>query len=263
MKIVVIGRAAVALLLLCPNATRAQARPPANSIETAASSSTVSDGYGNWAALSVRASLESGAHTTLIPEVAVSRQFHDNGTLFALGAIQTFDDDWYGFASASTSAGAFYLPRVRGVAVLHRKLLHDRSLVVNAGGSYTQWKDAHSDVGVSAGAAYYFAAPVVVEVGANHNISRPGNVTSQSYFAAVTEGRSGSHYLIARASGGREAYAVIGPANAITNFASHVASLTLRQWVTQRSGVVAGAEYYMNEFYHRTGLSLGGFWNIE
>ncbi|MEO8621601.1 MAG: YaiO family outer membrane beta-barrel protein [bacterium] len=263
MKPVVIAHAAVALLLLCPNATRAQGRPPANSIETAASSSAVSDGYGNWAALNVRASLQPSARTTLIPEVAVSRQFHDNGTLFALGVIQTLDDDWYAFVAASTSAGAFYLPRARGVAVLNRKLLHNRRLVVNAGGSYTQWKDAHSDVGLSAGAAFYFPAPVVVEVGANHNISRPGNVTSQSYFAAVTEGRSGSHYLIARASGGREAYALIGPANSITNFASHVASLTLRQWLTPRSGVVVGAEYYTNAFYHRTGLTLGGFWNIE
>ena len=253
----------MALLLVCPVALRAQPRSLTSSIETAASASAVSDGYGNWSSAYARGFWQPNARTTLLPEIAVSRQFHDNGTLFALGTIHAFDDDWYAFASASTSAGGFYLPRFRGVAVLDRKLLSNRQLVLNAGASFAQWKDAHSDVGLSAGAIYYFGAPVLLEIGTNRNVSRPGNVTSQSYFAAVTEGRAGSHFVVVRVSGGREAYAALSPGQAITNFSSHAASFTLRQWVTHGAGIVAGAEYYANQFYHRTGLTLGSFWNIE
>ena len=262
MTAVAIARAAAALLIGGSITVRAQALPATGSIETAASASAVSDGYGNWSSAYARGFWQPDARTILIPEIAVSRQFHDAGTLFALGAMHTIDDDWYAFASASTSAGGFYLPEFRGVALLDRKLLSDRRLVLNAGGSFAQWKDAHSDVGLSAGAIYYFGAPIVLEAGTNHNISRPGNVGSQSYFAAVTEGRAGSHLLIARVSGGREAYAALSPGQAITNFSSHTGSLTLRQWVARGAGVVAGAEHYTNQFYHRTGVSLGGFWNI-
>ena len=252
-----------ALLLACPGVVQAQARRPASSLETAASASSVSNGYGNWSSLYARGVAEAGTRTTLVPEVAISRQFHDQGTLFGLGATQVIDEDWYAYASTSTSSGGFYLPRFRGVAVLSRKLLPERRLVLNAGGSFAQWKDAHSDVGLSAGGIYYFAAPVVLDFGANHNISRPGNVTSQSYFGAVTLGRPGSRVLIARVSGGREAYAALSPGHAITNFTSHAASLAVRQPVSHGAGVIAGAEHYANQFYRRTGLTLGAFWNIE
>jgi YaiO family outer membrane protein len=252
-----------ALLLMHAAVGGAQVRPATSSIETAASASAVSNGFGNWRSMYARGVWQAGARTTLTPELAVSRQFHDEGTLLALGATRVLDDDWYASATAATSAGGFYLPRFRGTAVLNRKLLPNRQLVLNAGASFAQWKDVHSDVGFSAGAIYYLTAPVVLEAGANRNISRPGNVASQSYFAAVTEGRPGAHYLVARVSGGREAYATLVPGQAITNFASRTASLTLRQWVAGGAGVVAGAEYYSNPFYHRTGLTLGGFWSID
>jgi YaiO family outer membrane protein len=258
-----IGRVVAVLLAAWPCTAHAQAVTQRPSIETAASASSVSDGYGNWTSGYARGTWQTDARTTLFPEIAVSRQFHDDGTLFALGATHTFDDDWYGFASASTSAGGFYLPRFRGVAVLDRKLLPSRRLVVNVGGSFAQWKDAHSDVGLSAGAIYYFAAPVVVEAGTNRNISRPGNVASQSYFAAITAGRAGSRVVVARISGGREAYAALAPGLAITDFASRTQSLVLRQWLTPSAGIVAGAEHYSNQFYHRTGMTLGAFWSIE
>jgi YaiO family outer membrane protein len=263
MKRMMITRALAASLLACPLALRAQARAPTNSIEVAASASAVSNGYGNWSSLYARGAWQADTKTTFFPEAAISREFHDNGALFGLGATRVFDDDWYAFASTSTSAGGFYLPRFRGVALLNRKLLPKRQLVLNAGGSFTQWKDAHSDVGLTVGAIYYFDAPVVLEGGTNRNISRPGSVASQSYFLALTEGRASSHYLVAHVSGGREAYATLAPGQAITDFASHTGSLTLRQWVAHDVGFVAGAEYYANPFYHRTGLTLGGFWNIE
>jgi len=149
------------------------------------------------------------------------------------------------------------------VLVANGKVLPSRRLVLNAGVAYSQWKDPHSDVGVSAGGAYYFEQPLVVQAGTTRNVSRPGNVASQSYYVAVTEGRASSHYLVARASGGREAYAVIAPGQPITDFASHAFSLTWRRWLVPGAGIIVGAEHYANQFYGRTGLTLGGFWSIE
>ena len=258
-------RPGIAMVLIVASVVRAGAQTPVPgraTIETGVSASAVDNGYGNWSSLYARAAWPVGARTLLLPELATSQEFHDRGTLVGLAATQTLSDRWYAFGALSTSAGGFYLPRFRGTVTLNRKLLPSRRLVLNAGASYAKWKDAHSDAGLSAGGAYYFAAPLIVEVGTNRNLSRPGNVASQSYFAAVTEGRSGSHYLVVRASGGREAYAAIAPGEAITDFASHAVSLTWRQWTARSAGFIVGAERYANKFYGRTGVSVGAFWNI-
>jgi YaiO family outer membrane protein len=255
---------ATAMLFLLAVGAQAQVPGvPRGTLEAGVSAAGVDNGYGDWRALYVTAALPVGVSTVLFPEIATSQRFHDAGTLFGLGATQTLSDDWYLFGAATTSAGGFYLPRARGTVTLNRKLLSTRRLVLNVGTSYAQWKDAHSDVGIAAGAAYYFDAPFIVEGGTNRNVSRPGDVASQSYFVAVTEGRAGAHYLILRASGGREAYAALAPGQVITDFASRSISLSWRRWVRPTAGVVVGAERYANPFYGRTGLSLGAFWNIQ
>ena len=254
--------ALLGMLALGVRNAQAQATPRL-AVETAASASSVGNGYGDWTSLYARATWQESEQTMLFPEIATSSEFHDNGTLFAVGVSHTLNDRWFASGAASTSVGGFYLPRARATAVLNHKLLANQRLVVNAGISYASWKDAHSDLGVSAGGAYYFTAPVIVELGTNRNVSRPGNVASQSYFAAVTEGRVNAHYLVLRVSGGREAYEVLAPGQAIADFASHSVSLTWRQWVSRGAGIVVGAEHYGNQFYGRTGLTLGGFWTIE
>ncbi|MEO7456438.1 MAG: YaiO family outer membrane beta-barrel protein, partial [Gemmatimonadaceae bacterium] len=187
----------------------------------------------------------------------------DKGTLFGIGVTQTLSEPWYAFAAVTGGTGAFYLPNVRVTALLNRKLLPSRRLVVNAGGSYAKWKDAHNDRGLAAGALYYFESPLILEVGTNRNFSYPGNVQSQSYFVTAIEGRPGAHVLVVRASGGREAYQVLAPGQPIADFNSHSGSVTLRQWLTAKAGAVVGAEHYGNEFYQRNGFTLGAFWNLE
>lgn len=258
-------RAGVAALIVAIACRRVGAQAPVarSTIEAGASASAVDHGYGNWTSLYLRGSWTLDPSTVIQPEIVPSQQFHDRGTFIGLGATRVLNDDWYAFGAAATSAGGFYLPQFRGTAVLNRKLLSSRQLVLNVGASYANWKDAHTDLGISAGGAYYFAAPWIVEAGTTWNSSRPGNVASQSYFGAVTEGRNGSHYLILRAGGGREAYQVLSAGHSITDFSSNSISLTWRQWVTRGAGVTMAGERYTNPFYHRTGFSLGGFWSIK
>lgn len=236
---------------------------PLGTIEAGVAAAQVTQAFGNWRSAYARAALRLDPSTILFPEIVASQEFHDRGTLVGLGATRTLNEDWYAFGAVSTSAGGFYLPRVRAALQLNRKLLASRSLVVNAGVSYIAAKDEHRDEALSLGAAYYFAAPWIIEAGTSLNRSRPGNVRSQSTFGAITEGREGKHFIILRVGGGNEAYQIIAPGSAVSDFESSVASLTWRQWVKNGAGFVVGAERYGNPFYHRTGISLGGFWNIK
>jgi YaiO family outer membrane protein len=239
------------------------AAAPVGTVEAGVGAAQVTDAFGNWQSAYLRAALRLDGATVLLPEVVTSQEFRDHGTLLALGATRTLNEDWYAFGSVGTSVGGFYLPRLHATAMLNRKLLSSRQLVVNGGASYFEAKDGHRDVAVSAGGAYYFGAPWIVEGGTSWNSSHPGNVQSQSYFGAITEGRLGEHYLILRAGGGREAYQILSQGNAISDFRSTVLSLTWRQWLTHGGGVMIAAERYDNPYYRRTGLALGGFWDIK
>jgi YaiO family outer membrane protein len=264
MRVVVLGLIAALAAALPPARAHAQqTAATVGTVEAGVGAAQLTDAFGNWRSAYARGAFRLDGATVLLPEVVASREFGDRGTFLGLGATRTLNDDWYAFGSVGTSAGGFYLPRFRAAAALNRKLLASRQLVLNGGASYFESKDGHRDVAVSAGGAYYFAAPWIIEGGTNWNTSHPGNVHSQSYFGAVTEGRRGEHYLILRIGGGREAYQLLAPGSAITDFRSNVLSLTWRQWLTQRSGVVIAAERYDNPYYRRTGISLGGFWDIK
>ncbi|MEO7770242.1 MAG: YaiO family outer membrane beta-barrel protein, partial [Gemmatimonadaceae bacterium] len=109
----------LALLFLAGRASLAQAPVVGPSrFEVAASASAVSNGYGDWAALSMRAALAVGARTVFLPEVTTSQEFHDKGTLFGIGVTQTLSEPWYAFAAVTGGTGAFYLPNVRVTALL-------------------------------------------------------------------------------------------------------------------------------------------------
>ena len=259
----VVPAAAMATLVAFGSARAQVAAQPTNTMDAGAAASAVNNGYGNWSSLYLRGTLQASPSTVIYPEIVASREFHDQGALFSLGATHVLDNAWYVTGAATTSAGGFYLPRARVVAVANRKVLPSKRLVLNAGGSYAQWKDVHSDIGFSAGGAYYFTSPLLLEAGTNRNVSRPGNVASQSYFGAVTAGSAGTRYLTFRATGGHEAYSPLAPGQAIADFASHNISLSLRQWVRRGRGFVVGVEQYGNPFYHRESLSLGAFWPIE
>jgi YaiO family outer membrane protein len=249
---------------LVPSITGAQ-QPvlSTGTIDVGIGGATITNGFGNWESAYARASLQAGPATVVFPEIVVSRQFHDNGTYLGLGATHTLNPDWYLFGAVATSAGGFYLPRFRAGATLNRKLLPSRRLVLNVGGAYIDAKDPHHDVAASAGAAYYFTAPWIVEGGVSSNWSQPGNVRSRSGFGALTEGRDGNHYIVLRYGGGNEAYQILAPGNAVADFRSNVLTLSWRQWLKRHGGFVVSGEHYTNPFYRRSGFTVGGFWDIR
>jgi YaiO family outer membrane protein len=219
----------------------------------------LTDGEEDWFGQYLRGVVDFAHENIVNFEVVHQEEFGDDGTFFSLGLTHVFNPDWYGSLSVGTSAGGFFWPQVRVDAFLSRKWLEKRNLVTTIGFGYYDAKDVHYDFSAFIGAAYYFESPWIVEAGLRYNFSQPGNVTAPGPFVAVTYGRNKSYYLVLRVGIGREAYQVVGPDEAITDFASQVVTLTWRQWLTRDWGFKVQTEYYHNPTYERAGFEIGIF----
>jgi YaiO family outer membrane protein len=246
-------------LALPPQGAPAPTPPPHGEISATGSYHELSDPMRPWTSLQLRGLVHAGRSDVWAGEIVDEREFGDAGIFLGVSNTHTFNQDWFAFTAAGTSVGGFFLPRLRANGTVSRKWLSERRLVTTAGAGYYAAKDAHRDYSVSAGAVYYFAAPVIVEGGATWNDSTPGGVLSRYQFLAVTEGRERKRYIIVRVAGGHEAYQLIAPSSPISDFASRSASLTVRQWVNSDWGLSVGAEIYSNSSYSRTAVTLGAF----
>ena len=227
------------------------------SIELRVGAQRVTQGYGDWSEAAVFGTYRAGAHL-LQAELASQRRFHDHGTYFALTDTYTLDADWYASLAAGAGDGAFFLPRYRVDAFIHRKLLADRSLVASLGWGHYRAPDGHIDRSVTLGAAYY-SAPWVLQAAARRNESDPGSVEAWQYVVAATYGRQGRDLVIGRYGWGRESYLAIGPATSIVDFASREASLQWRHWLGPTQGFALALEHYRNPLYERSGASIAWF----
>ena len=212
----------------------------------------VSGDLGDWRERSLWGSYRAGAHL-LQAELASQRRFGDSGTYGALTDTVTLDADWFASLTLGAGDGAFFLPRYRADAFVHRKLLPDRRLVASLGVGYYRAPDGHIDRNVTVGGANYFAAPWVVQAAVRFNESDPGSVRARQQFVAVTYGRERDDLVVGRYGWGRESYLAIGPARALVDFASREASIQWRHWFDARHGIAVGLEHYRNPLYERSG----------
>jgi YaiO family outer membrane protein len=254
------GQIQIPLLPLPAQSPPTRSQPPLRGeVSATGSYHALSDSLPSWSFVQLRGLFHAGPSDVWTGEIVDEREFGDAGIFLGVANTHTFNQNWYAFTAAGTSAGGFFLPRFRATATVSRKWLPARRLVTSLGGGYHAAKDAHRDYSVSAGALYYFPAPVIVESGVTWNNSTPGGVVSRYQFLVVTQGREGERYIIVRIAGGHEAYQLIGPTSPIADFASRSASLAVRQWVTSGWGLSLGAEIYSNSSYTRKGVTLGAF----
>lgn len=228
------------------------------SLELSVGSQNLSAGFDNWKELGLRGTYSSGPHT-LQGELSQNRRFGQNGTFIGLSDTYTFNDDWFGWLSVGAGDGAFYLPRYRIDTSISRKWLDKKNLVTSIGLGYYNAPDGHTDRSVTAGAAYYFEAPWIVEGGVRLNHSSPGSIKSQQQFVAVTYGRDKQDLVTARYGWGGEAYLAIASGTQLVNFNSREGSIAWRHWLNPRTGLLLGANRYTNPSYNRTGVTLGVF----
>ncbi|HUO16410.1 MAG TPA: YaiO family outer membrane beta-barrel protein [Verrucomicrobiae bacterium] len=234
-------------------------------IEVGGSHSNLSGGYSNWNDQYLRGVL-SGGKNTFNYEFTHEARFGDSGYFGTLGLTRTFSSNWYGEFSAGASVGGFFLNRYSVGAILNRKLLKEKELVVNGGFGFDQSKTVNYDERFQAGAAYYFHIPVVLQGGFLWTHTSPGNIFARTQYIAINEGYNKEHYFSLRYEYGREGYEVIGPPvdsspsyNVVFDFPEHTITGTWRQWIGPNWGVNLNIEQHQETSYHRWGGTLGVF----
>ncbi len=247
--------------LLAPQGVAGQAAPVLRGglVELGGFSHRVTNSYGNWSGVRLRAVLPVGPGSVFYLEGVGQRAFHDEG-IYTSGAIQqAIGGDWIGYLGVGGGTGDFYFPDLRVDATLTRKLLPSRRLLISVGGTWVRSKDVYRDRTATAAITAYLGSAVVVEAGGRFNWSTPGEVTSRRGALALTMGRAGQRYLVLRGAGGTEAYQLTGSNATEQKFTSTEASLSWREWLGTRVGFVLGGEWYDNPYYTRTGVQLGLF----
>ena len=231
------------------------------SLELRVSAQRLTAGYPAWREASLLLARPWGAHRVQ-GELSSLERFDSRGTYLAVMDTYTVNPDWYATLAAGAGDGAFFLPRSRFDAILHRKLLADRSLVAFAGVSDYRSPDGHRDRALALGAIRYFTAPWVVQAAVRFNESRPGGIRTRQQYVAVTHGREPGDQVVARYGWGREGYLAIGPATTLVDFASREGSLQWRHRFARDLGFSLGLEHYRNPYYTRSGASLAVFMDM-
>ena len=204
--------------------------------------------------------LISGGLNGISGEVSRQNRFGDTGWYYSFGWTRVWSENWYSELDFGTSTvDGFFLPKARVDALINRKVLPRKQLVLTLGAGYDRSKVGNFDYRGHLGATYYFSRPWIVQGGAIFTYARPGNILAPSGFLAVTHGHVKEHYITARANFGREGYEVINAGQTIVNFAFQDYSLNWRQWMAPNWGFSATAEYESKPVYHRAGGTIGLF----
>jgi len=218
----------------------------------------LTNGFGYWTGGYARGVVTKG-NNILNGEINGQHEFGDAGVYLAAGDTYNFNPDWYGSLTAGSSVGGFFWPRFRADAFINKKWMSRKQLITTFGFGCYAAKDVHRDHSFFLGSTYYFTKPWILEEGIRFNISNPGSVFSPAAFVAVTQGRNQQHYITVRAGFGKEAYQLIGPTVALTDFESQTFTVTWRQWVGTNWGFTLVGDSYHSPFYARGGASIGFF----
>lgn len=247
------------ILGVAPAAADPAAFKPSGMVEVGGNFHSLSDGFSDWLGQYAKGEMQTDPANRWNLETLHQREFDDSGFYGAIGNTHTFNRDWYSAISIGAGTGAFFLPDYRVDAFLNRKWLAHRQLVTTLGIGFYNAKDEHHDQSIFLGATYYFEAPWIVQAGVRFNNSSPGSVNSFSEFVALTQGENKKHFITFRYGFGEEAYQLIGPAQALSDFNSQQASVEVKKWLEEDWGFTARVERYHNPNYDRTGVSVGLF----
>lgn len=230
----------------------------ATTLEVRVSAAHLTAGQSDWSEQALLATKPMGAHL-LQAEVSHKRRFGESGWYAGVLDTYTIDRDWYAAIGVAAGEHAFFLPRLRLDAVLHRKLGADRRLVLLGGPGYARWPDGHVDHMWTVGALYYLPSSWVAQAGVRFNESDPGSVHTRQYLGAVTYGAGGRDEVTLRGAVGHEGYQPIAPGLSLVDFPNREAALLWRHRLGARNGVSLSLDHYRNPFYERTGAFVGWF----
>ncbi len=228
-------------------------------VELGGDYNSLSGNFQRWEDAYLRGGISSGRNN-FNGELSRQSRYGDTGWYYSLGWIRSWSEDWYSELDfGSSTVGGFFLPKVRTDALINRKLLSRRQLVVTLGGGYDLSKTINSAYRGEIGATYYFERPWIVQGGVTWTHANPGSILARTQFVAVTQGHAKEHYITLRAETGREGYELIGPTTSLFDFPIHNYSATWRQWLGPGWGINTSLEHEDTPFYHRNGGTFGIF----
>lgn len=250
--------ATVVLGLLLGTATAAAAQGPAGWLQADAFYHAVTNDYGDWKGVGLRAVVPSGRSNIWYGDLVAEEAFHDRGLWASVGNRHFFGPNWFTFASIGGGTGDYYLPDLRADLSVGHAWLERKNLVTILGATYVNSKDVYEDVALLGSVAAYFPG-ITVEVGGRINWSYPDAVQTERGWGAVTVGRERRRLVVVRGGGGYEGYQLTGATAIRQKFRSYEAGVTWREWLGGHTGLLAGLEWYDNPYYTRTGVTLGVF----
>jgi len=214
--------------------------------------------FAPWGDAYLRGVMSRGSNA-LNGELIRQVRYSDTGWYYNLGWIRTWNPDWYTEVSAGSSTRGFFLPKFRANALINRKILARKQLVLTGGVGYDKSKTVNDATRFQAGGTYYFERPFVLQGGVTWTHANPGGILARSQYLAVTQGHDKEHYISVRAEIGREGYELIGPQTTLFNFVVHNYSVNWRQWIGPNWGVNLAFEHERNPSFRRNGGTLGIF----
>ena len=234
-------------------------------IEVGGSHSALTAGNPDWNDFYVRGAV-SGGRNTITGEITREARFGDSGWYGDIGLTRLLSENWYAQLSVGGSDGGFFLNKARVDALINRKLLQRRQLVLTLGGGFDQSKIANSDFRAQVEGAYYFDFPVIVQGGLTWTHASPGDILARSQFIAASQGHDKEHFVSLRYEWGREGYEIIGapttlaPAfNVLFDFPVRTITGTWRQWIGPNWGINLNVDQQQEPAYHRVGGTAGVF----
>jgi YaiO family outer membrane protein len=232
---------------------------PRGRVDVVAQGQHVSHALGDWRSLALRVLAQPSVRDTWFLEALWQQAFTDAGMYASVGERHAFGSRWTTYLSAGSGTGKFVLPDVRADAQVAFTWGPGRRLITTVGGTAIDAKRGYSDVAGMASLTMYLGPAAVLEAGGRATRSSPGDVRSTRAFGALTLGREGTAYVVIRGSAGGEGYQLVGLTTAIRRFRSDECAISWRQWVGGSGGLFAQGEYYANDVYTRSGVSVGVF----
>jgi len=246
------------ILLACSLAFPANAQQRAGWLQGDAFYHAVTNDFGDWKGVGIRAVAPSGQKNIWYAELVAQEAFNDRGIWAMAGNRHFFGPHTFTFASIGGGTGDYYLPDLRADLSVGHAWLEKKNLVTILGATYVNSKDVFEDFALLGSVAAYFPG-VTTEVGLRINWSNPNSVQTERAWGAVTLGHERRRLVVIRAGGGYEGYQLTGDEDTRQKFRSYEASIGWREWLQGHTGIVAGLEVYDNPFYTRTGVTLGVF----
>jgi YaiO family outer membrane protein len=262
-------RAAVAAAFVLGAASLGAQRPtPAARVDVIGTTQNVTNGFGDWNGVAVRGLARPSLTMTWYGEFISQKAFGDQAVYGSVANLHSLGRSWYGFLGVGGGSGDFVFPDLRVDYTLSRKWGASQRFITNVGGTFVDAKNGYRDLAGTASVTTYLTDAAVLELGGRYNRStRSGGddgvdtpaVGAGRAFGALTLGTEGSQYLVVRGSTGREGWQIISPTVTLRKFDSHEASVSWRRWIGSRGGFLIQGDYYRNDIYTRSGVSLGLF----